>query len=451
MELYLETFDIVRLIEEVGFTVQPLIRKNHNRYVVNISENLGEMTADLTKVRQSLFNLLSNAAKFTENGAVRLSVKRTRDNSGDEWLHFEVRDTGIGMTDEQMQEVFKEFQQADVSTTRKYGGTGLGLTISRRFCNMMGGDITVESQPNAGTAFTVVLPAVVKPDASDDVITIMQRPEMRRTRELNLRLDGTVLVIDDDATVRDLLQRTLVREGFNVVTAASGAEGLEIARSLKPDTITLDVMMGGMDGWTVLSELKADSELAKIPVVMLTMVDDKKRGFALGAADYMTKPIDRKHLINLLMKYRANKGETGKLPPGTLLIVEDDEATREMLSRTLEKSGWEIKIASNGREALNKFEEEIPNLVLLDLMMPEMDGFQFIAAVKEVAAWRDVPIVVVTAKDLTPEELRELNGNVEQIVTKKSYSQDNLLREIRDLVVTRIQERAKAVEDEGNG
>jgi CheY-like chemotaxis protein len=206
-----------------------------------------------------------------------------------------------------------------------------------------------------------------------------------------------------------------------------------------------------MDGWTVLSELKADSELAKIPVVMLTMVDDKKRGFALGAADYMTKPIDRKHLINLLMKYRANKGETGKLPPGTLLIVEDDEATREMLSRTLEKSGWEIKIASNGREALNKFEEEIPNLVLLDLMMPEMDGFQFIAAVKEVAAWRDVPIVVVTAKDLTPEELRELNGNVEQIVTKKSYSQDNLLREIRDLVVTRIQERAKAVEDEGNG
>jgi ammonium transporter len=451
MELYLETFDIVRLIEEVGFTVQPLIRKNHNRYVVNIPENLGEMTADLTKVRQSLFNLLSNAAKFTENGAVRLSVKRTRDESSDEWLHFEVRDTGIGMTDEQMQEVFKEFQQADVSTTRKYGGTGLGLTISRRFCNMMGGDITVESQPNAGTAFTVVLPAVVKPDASDDVITITQRPEMRRTRELNLRLDGTVLVIDDDATVRDLLQRTLVREGFNVVTAASGAEGLEIARSLKPDTITLDVMMGGMDGWTVLSELKADSELATIPVVMLTMVDDKKRGFALGAADYMTKPIDRKHLINLLMKYRANKGETGKLPPGTLLIVEDDEATREMLSRTLEKSGWEIKIAANGREALSRFEEEIPNLVLLDLMMPEMDGFQFIAAVKEVAAWRDVPIVVVTAKDLTPEELRELNGNVEQIVTKKSYSQDNLLREIRDLVVTRIQERAKTVEDEGNG
>jgi CheY-like chemotaxis protein len=205
-------------------------------------------------------------------------------------------------------------------------------------------------------------------------------------------------------------------------------------------------MMGGMDGWTVLAELKADPELHDIPVVMLTMVDDKKRGFALGAADYMTKPVDRKRLVSLLMKYRVNKGDTGRLPPGTLLIVEDDDATRDVLARTLDKSGWGIKMATNGREALTVFEEELPDLVLLDLMMPVMDGFQFIAAIKEVAAWRKVPIVVVTAKDLTPEELHELNGNVEQVLTKQSYTQDNLLREIRDLVVTRIQEKNQSAE-----
>jgi ammonium transporter len=438
MEVYVEEIDIVPMMEEIGFTVQPLISKNGNILELQPSENIGKMNADLTKVRQTLFNLLSNAAKFTEKGKISFSAKRTTDASGADWISFEVRDTGIGMTDEQMQEVFKEFQQADVSTTRRYGGTGLGLTISRRFCQMMGGDILVESEVNVGTSFTALIPAVVTPHIEEEAPALVAESDIIRIRNLNLVDGGTVLVIDDDPSVRELLLRTLTREGFKVTAADSGSIGLDLAREIKPDVITLDVMMGGMDGWQVLSTLKADPELHDIPVVMLTMVDDRRRGFALGAADYMTKPIDRKRLIQLLMKYRGNKGNTDTLPPGNLLVVEDDEATREMLVRTLDKSGWGVTIATNGLEALERLKEVVPQLILLDLMMPEMDGFQFIQEMKKEAAWRQIPIVVLTAKDLSAKERLDLNGSVTQIMSKQAYSQDELVREIRELVVSRI-------------
>jgi ammonium transporter len=439
MEVYIEEIDIASMMEEIGFTVQPLVAKTNNGLELQIADDIGKMYADLTKVRQTLFNLLSNAAKFTQNGKIGFYAKRSTDASGTDWISFEVRDTGIGMTDEQMQEVFKEFQQADVSTTRRYGGTGLGLTISRRFCQMMGGDILVDSEVGVGTSFTALIPAEVKPVITEEAPAIIADADIIRIRNLNLVDGGNILVIDDDASVRELLLRTLSREGFKVTTAESGPAGLELAHSLRPDVITLDVMMGGMDGWQVLSTLKADPELSDIPVVMLTMVDDRRRGFALGAADYMTKPIDRKRLIQILMKYRGNKGSTDTLPPGNLLVVEDDEATREMLVRTLDKSGWGVKIASNGLEALERLKEEVPQLILLDLMMPEMDGFQFIDEMKKMAAWRQIPIVVLTAKDLSAKERLELNGSVTQIMSKQAYSQDELVREIRELVVARIQ------------
>jgi DNA-binding response OmpR family regulator len=240
----------------------------------------------------------------------------------------------------------------------------------------------------------------------------------------------------------------LIKEGYHVTAASNGKDGIELARQLKPDVITLDVMMSGMDGWQVLNQLKADDELNHIPVIMITMVDDRKRGFTLGAADYMTKPIDRKHLVQLLMKYRANKGETGRLPPGEILIVEDDEDVREMLARTLDKSGWNAKLAKDGREALDSLRENIPQLMLLDLMMPELDGFQVIAEMKAKQEWQNIPIVVLTAKDLTNEERQILSGHVEQIIEKESYSGDELIQEIRNMIVSHIQQQPDSAKEE---
>jgi len=397
------------------------------------------MTADMTKVRQTLLNLLSNAAKFTENGRISLTVERTMDSDHLEWIRCAVSDTGIGMSHEQLQEVFKEFTQGDVSTTRKYGGTGLGLTISRRFCQMMGGDITVDSYPGTGTTFTVVLPANVASGGTS--VSSGESSDRRASAQDFETLDGIVLIIDDDSTVRDLIARTLMRDGFTVETAENGQHGLELAAQIHPDVITLDVMMGDMDGWQVLSELKGTPELADIPVVMLTMIDDKNRGYALGASDYMTKPLDRGKLTALVQKYRRNKGDTGKLSPGDILIVEDDANIRDMLERTLTRLAWNVRVAENGRVAVDRIMETVPTLILLDLMMPEMDGFEFIAEINRVPEWRQIPIVVVTAKDLTREDYVRLNGRVQQVLAKQSYTRNELMTEIRKLVIARINER----------
>lgn len=432
MELYVEPFPVKNLIQEVQFAVQLLVEKNDNALEVQIDDNAGIMTGDMTKVRQTIINLISNAAKFTEQGIVTLLVERTIGLDGKDWLRFAVTDTGIGMTTNQLQEVFKEFAQADVSTTRKYGGTGLGLTISRRFCQLMGGDINVESEINVGTTFTVVLPASLESDTDDEV----EIAEVEDTVEQFgiQESDATVLVIDDDPNVRDLIARTLQRDGFTVEVAENGQGGIELAHRILPDIITLDVMMDGMDGWQVLSEIKATPDLADIPVVMLTMVDDKNRGFALGASDYLTKPVDRGKLTALVQKYRANKGKTGKLSPGDVLIVEDDEAVRDVFERTLSHLGWEIRTAENGRVAIDRITESVPTLIVLDLMMPEMDGFQFLTEVRRVEAWQSIPVIVVTAKDLTKEEQQFLHKQVQSVLAKQAHTREELVQEIRKLV-----------------
>jgi Amt family ammonium transporter len=434
MELFLETFDIKQVIEEVTNTVQPLVEKNSNILETRLDDQLGTMYADLTKVRQTLFNLLSNASKFTERGQIKLEVRReiTTTPEQPQRIIFKVSDNGIGMSPEQMQKLFQDFTQADPSTTRKYGGTGLGLAISRRFCQIMGGDISVESEIGRGSTFTVWLPLIVidpviEARNTGEIPQVIEAASVTTSGELDI-----ILVIDDDPTARDLMQRFLHKEGFQVVTASSGDAGLQLARELKPAAITLDVMMPGMDGWAVLTRLKADPELAHIPVVMLTMVDNKNLGYALGASDYLTKPIDRDHLIKLLQKYRCIQ------PPCSILIVEDDQSIRQILRRTLEKEGWQVAEAENGRVALEHMDKNTPELILLDLMMPEMDGFQFIAELRKVLAWHSIPVIVITAMDLTLEERLRLNGRVEQILQKGAYSQEVLLREVRDLVASCI-------------
>jgi GAF domain-containing protein/CheY-like chemotaxis protein/anti-sigma regulatory factor (Ser/Thr protein kinase) len=423
MELYLESFDVAGLVRDIAAVIQPLAAKNANRLEAQCSEGTGTMRADLTKVRQALFNLLSNACKFTERGTVSLAVAREVVDGQDSMM-FRVSDTGIGMSPEQLTRLFEAFSQADAATTRRYGGTGLGLALSRRLCRMMGGDVTVESAAGRGSTFTIRLPVQVAEAAGASAAA-----EPAASDSMGI---GTVLVIDDEPAVRDLMQRFLTREGFRVVTAHGGEEGLRRARELRPDAITLDVMMPGMDGWAVLSALKADAAVADIPVIMLTIVDDKNLGYALGASDYLTKPIDRERLVTVLKQHRRD------LP---VLVVDDDAGLRQLLRRMLEPEGYAVVEARDGREALERLRDVSPSVILLDLMMPEMDGFEFVAEFRRHEAWRAIPIVVVTAKDLSHEDRERLNGHVQKILQKGTHGRDQLLAEVRELVSASVARR----------
>ena len=425
MGLYLETFEVSVMIDSVAAVIDPLVSKNANTLKINRGQSLGLMRADMTKVRQSLFNLLSNAAKFTESGEVTLDVSR---EAG--WITFRVADTGIGMTEKQMTKLFQAFSQTDLATASKYGGTGLGLAITQKFCRMMGGDVTAESEQGIGSIFTIRLPAEVRDTEAKTA------PLIKATAEPATESAGTILVIDDDQAVRELMERFLIREGFRVECAASGDEGIRLAKEKRPDAITLDVIMPGMDGWAVLAALKADPEIADIPVIMLTMIDDRNIGFALGADDYLTKPVDRERLFSVLKKYRHSAGGC------RVMIVDDDPSARDMISRLLAKEECAVIEAANGREAINQMKNQRVDLILLDLMMPEMDGFEFIKELEAREEWRGIPIVVITAKDVSNEDRLRL-GHVEKILQKGAYSREQLLVEVREMVATRVREKSK--------
>ncbi len=428
MEVFREMVSVSRLVSEVATTINPLVEKNSNKLEVNCPETIGEVYTDLTKMRQILFNLLSNASKFTNKGVIKLDVERQRQPGGD-WVVFRVTDSGIGMAPEQLIKLFKEFQQADSTTTRKFGGTGLGLAISKRFAEMLGGDITVTSQLSVGSTFTLKLPfAVETEEEAGKVPAPGALPERKiKTRPIP-KIAGMVLVIDDDSNARELLNRFLLKEGYHVLLAHDGEEGLQMARDHKPDVITLDVMMPGMDGWSVLSALKADPALTNIPVIMMTMVSDLNLGYALGATDYITKPIDRDRLLSAMKRVDC------KLPICKVLVVDDEKDIRDVVRRTLEKEGWEVSEAADGQEALEIFKADPPQMILLDLMMPRMDGFQFVAELKKLESAKGIPIIVITAMELTAEDRARLNGTVDQILQKGAYRQDDLLAEVRNRV-----------------
>ena len=426
MELFVERFDVRPMIDDVVSVISTLMDKNQNAFTINCPPDIGAMTADLTKVRQVIFNLLSNASKFTKLGTVDLTIAREISPSG-EWLTFAVADSGIGISEEQLGKLFQEFTQADASTTRNFGGTGLGLALSRRLCRMMGGDITVESAIGKGSTFTIRLPAMVRALKIDDAEA--STLEIASPEQDVAQAGTIVLVIDDDPIACELLRRFLQKEGFRVALANNGEEGIRRARELHPHAITLDVMMPGMDGWAVLSQLKADSELREIPVIMLTIVDDKNMGFALGASEYLTKPIDRELLFGVLRKYFHRTAASD------ILVVDDDATGRRMLCEMLARENLPTREAANGLVALERLAEQLPGVILLDLMMPEMDGFEFINEIRKRPAWRTIPIIVVTAKTISQEDRARLNGYVERILQKGNYSGEDLLREVRDLVL----------------
>ncbi|MCS6959810.1 MAG: response regulator [Pseudanabaenaceae cyanobacterium SKYGB_i_bin29] len=425
MEVFAEEFSIPDLLREIVDVVLPLVEKNNNELRVACDENIGTMYSDMAKVRQCLVNLLSNAAKFTQNGIISLAVDRREATNGS-WVSFIVQDTGIGMSQETMSKLFRPFSQADNSTTRKYGGTGLGLAITKRFAQMMGGDITVESELNVGSTFRLYLPAALEKKEKQTE----PPPPVKLEDDQPQPQQPVVLVIDDDPYVHDLLKRFLNKHGFAIKMAFNGLDGIRLAREIVPSAITLDVVMPGMDGWSVLGILKADPKTCHIPVIMLTIDGAKEKGYALGVSDFLTKPINRNRLLAALQK--SCRRDT--LVNQRILVVEDEVNARQVLRWMLEKEKCVVWEANNGRDALQRIAQSTPDLILLDLMMPEMDGFEFVETLRQQYPDWQVPILAITAMTLSPSDRQRLNGSVEKILQKGACSVAELLAEIHNLL-----------------
>jgi len=333
--LFLEDFSVKKAVEDVIALTQPLVQKNRNTLVLTGEADAGSMHADALKLRQILFNLLGNACKFTSEGKVELNVAHTTTAAGEPGIQFTVRDSGIGMTPEQCAKLFQPFTQAESSTSRKFGGTGLGLSITKSFVELMGGTVRVESEQGKGSAFIITLPLMVHDlpaegsDASFDEPAPTPAVEEHHDPASGRRL---VLVIDDDPYVHDMLRRTLPRETYDMAVATAGEPGLARARELKPDAILLDIVLPGLDGWSVLAEIRKDPDLAAVPVLIMTILDQADRARSSTATDFFSKPIDRERLLEAL----------GRIPaptvshPGAMVLVEDEKALLEILQRSFE-------------------------------------------------------------------------------------------------------------------
>jgi CheY-like chemotaxis protein/nitrogen-specific signal transduction histidine kinase len=417
MGVHAESVDPVAVVRDVVQALGSLAASNGNRLVMRLDE-LPNVAIDGGKLRQIVHNLVHNACRFTHEGEIEVAVGQGRGR-----LLLTVRDQGIGMDPERLEHLFDAFTQGDGSTTRRYGGMGLGLALTRAFVDMLGGVITVESAVGQGSTFHIELPMEVAPRGLAKAATIVAEsrgPDPRRAGDV-------VLVIDDDPSVRDVVRRTLEPLGFTVHDAATGEEGLELARQIKPRLITLDLLLPGVDGFQVLHELKNDPQLADTSVVLMSMVDERPRAVGLGATDYLVKPVDRGDLVDTVHRLLCPEA-------GTVLVAEDDPATRAMVRRTLEKEGWKVLAAEDGRRALEILETETIHAVLLDLMMPDVDGFAVAARMREDERWRDIPVVVLTAMDLTANDLSRLRGRVENVLLKGAFAQRDLLRQVREMV-----------------
>ncbi len=424
MEVFPERFEIGAMVQDVAATVQGLLAKKGNRLTLELPEKLGSMLSDVTKIRQMLLNLLSNAAKFTEQGRIVLEAFRSVGGDGRNMITFKVRDSGIGMTPEQLAILFQRFQQADASTTRRFGGTGLGLSITKAFSSMLGGDVGVVSEHGVGSTFTITLPADLPSGADDEPDEVVPIPDAKTSSGETVSLRDIVLVIDDDAAQRDLMSRFLEREGFHPRTAADGMAGLELARRLKPRAILLDVMMPGMDGWSVLTALKTDPDLATIPVVMVTFVSERGLATSLGAVDYVVKPVKWERFRQVMDRFRDAVGD--------VLVVDDDPDTRGQIRKALERDNWTVAEAGNGREALDVVAHAMPRVVLLDLIMPVMDGFAFLDALRARPGCEDLPVIVLSARDLTREDRKRLS-EAHQVLNKAETSFRALAKDLRVL------------------
>ena len=419
MELFVTSFEIENMVQTIKDVSEPLAAKNDNGFVINLDGAMGSMSQDETKLRQCLTNFLSNGFKFTKNGTVTLDVKARME--GDvEFVDFAVIDTGAGMSPEGVAKVFEEYTQAERSTSANYGGTGLGLPISKKFAEMMGGDVIVTSEEGVGSVFTMSVPREC-PEYNDDEVD---------SNVINLDdQDNLVVLVDDDVAMHDLIKRTISKLNLTLLGATNSEKGMELIREVKPKLILLDVLMPGRDGWSLLKECKTDQELKDIPVIMISQLNQSNLASSLGANDYLTKPIDRSHFINTLKRIMGTDTQNQKV-----LVIDDDKDVRELLSRLLKDAGYRPIDARDGKEGLERTKDE-PALIILDLEMPRMDGFEFLDNyIKNVPEEKRAPVLVFSGKDLTDVQEDLLKERVVGLVKKDDVSMDKLSQMIQGII-----------------
>jgi CheY-like chemotaxis protein len=420
MELRMQPVDGAQVVAQVLSTIEPLAAKKSIK-VEAAYAGLGRLTADAAKLRQMLLNLVANAIKFTpEGGTVTVSAAQ-----GPSSVEISVEDTGIGISAEDQAKIFREFHQIDTGPGRREQGTGLGLALTRRFAQLHGGDVTVRSEVGRGSVFTLRLPVQApKPE----VVAAPARPASAAADSSR----PLVLVIEDDQGAAELLTRQLEGGGFRTHVARTGTDAIAAARAMHPAAITLDILLPELDGWEVMSRLKADPETSEIPVIVVSVIDNPDLGLALGALDYFVKPVDGGRLVNRLKRMNL-KPRTGG-GAATVLVVDDEAANRHWLTRILEPAGFTVSLASGGREAIDLAKASPPDLVLLDLMMPEVTGFDVVQALRSDSRTEDTPIMILTARHLTEDDKRQLNGHVSTILSRGSVGGSDLVGLLQQVV-----------------
>ena len=412
LEIMPERFEIGALIDGCVNTVTPMI-KGDVEVLTEGTENSGEMYSDAARIRQILINLLSNAAKFTEEGSITVALQRLDEDR----IELAVHDTGIGIPPHALDHIFEQFRQVDGSTTRKYGGTGLGLSISAHLAHMLGGDIQVDSQEGKGSTFTLTLPLqfASEPEApqAQDVTALIPEGGKR-----------LILSIDDDPNVLSLIAQEIEEEGYEVIGATRAIEGIEKAKAMGPHAITLDIMMPGVDGWEAIGRLKSDPKTRDIPLIVVSIIDNQELGYRLGADEYLIKPVDKESLLRVLQRYEGRGHE--------VLIADDDPVVVDLVRQLLEDDSWTVRSAANGKEALEAIAVKQPDVLLLDLMMPVMDGFETLQQLRANDETQDLPVIVITAKDLSPDEQRDLLHNTTKVIEKDGLDRERILSELRD-------------------
>jgi signal transduction histidine kinase/DNA-binding response OmpR family regulator len=426
LELQPEEFSMAEVITEALNTVKPLAAKKQITVEVVIDPALNTLLADRGKVKQILYNLLSNAIKFTpENRQVGVRASWGRGE-----VSCAVWDTGIGIKQEDQERIFEEFHQLEATAARQYEGTGLGLALTKKLVELHGGRIWVQSALGEGSTFGFTLPVVepsVTPPATRPLLEEIGRP--------------VILLVEDDPKTRELLRFSLSRVGFRMAEALDGEEAVMQARSLQPALIILDILLPKKDGWEVLRELKEDAVTRDIPVVIVSIVDEPERGFSLGAADYLLKPLDREDFLRRLGRFSFTTKV--RVRPVKVLIIDDDPVAVDTLAGILEPLGFKLFMASSGQHGLELAVEQQPDLIIVDLVMPEISGFEVVQRLKEHTRTQAIPIFAMTIKDLSVEDKQKLNSLVAAVISKRTFAKEEFLEAIDQLM------RFKAARERG--
>jgi len=418
MSVNIMPIELAPLVDTCFATVESIVKGEKVQLFKEVPDDLPEVLSDQDKLKQIIINLLSNALKFTKEGEVKLSAA-VEDAS----LRIAVSDTGIGISSDALAYIFDEFRQVDGSSTREHGGTGLGLSITKKLTHLLGGTIDVSSVEGEGSTFTVTLPLAKR---DEEAPAEALRPDEETRASVEMKGKKVLLAIDDDPNVLILLKQNLEDEGYYVVGALNADEGIRKAKEIHPFAVTLDILMPQKDGWGVLSDLKADPATRDIPIIVLSIIDNKELGFSLGAFDYLVKPFDKEAIMAALQRIPASAKR--------VLVVDDEPAAVDLLTQILQDEGYEVKGTYSGEEALRALDAAPQDIILLDLLMPEMDGFEVIQRVKANPRWRDIPIIVVTAKDLTDSDWGFLHRSVDRIIQKSGLARESLMKEVQSLL-----------------